>query len=620
MRKSSYPPGATYLGGERCSFCVWAPRARKVEVRIVEPSERVIPMIRNEWGYHEALADEVQPGSLYHYILDGETERPDPASRFQPKDVHGPSQVVDASFDWKDDRWFGIPLKDYVIYELHVGAFTPEGTFDAIIPYLDYLKTEVGVTAVELMPVAQFPGSRNWGYDGVYPYAVQASYGGPESLKRLVNACHDKRLAVVLDVVYNHSGPEGNYLSDFGPYFTDSYRTPWGMAVNYDGPGSDEVKRFFIGNALYWLTEFHIDALRLDAVHAILDHSPTPFLEELSIAVRERAERLNRRKYLIAESPSNDARLVASREMGGLGMDSQWSDDFHHCVHTLLTGEKEGYYQDYGSLRLLAKNIREGYAYTGEHSPFRGRRHGSPTRRGQIPAERFVVCVQNHDHVGNRMLGERLSGLVSFEQLKLAAGVMLLSPFVPLLFMGEEYGEAAPFQYFISHSDSKLVEAVRKGRADESRSFGWKEDPPDPQDEATFKRAKLNHALREEGRHKALLEFYRELILLRKELPALSQLSKDSLEALAFEKSRTLYLRRWSDDGEAVMLFNFGDSAVSVTVDMPPGAWHKLLDSTERQWSGSGGPTPEWLSSDGEVTVNLAPYSVIMFTQEPDVS
>ncbi|MGH2545185.1 MAG: malto-oligosyltrehalose trehalohydrolase, partial [Ardenticatenaceae bacterium] len=598
--------GATYLGGERCSFCVWAPYARKVEIRIVEPGERVLPMVKNEWGYHEALVEDVGPGSQYFYLLDGETERADPASRCQPKGVHGPSQVVDGSFNWTDDRWFGIPLKDYIIYELHVGTFTPEGTFEAIIPYLDYLSTELGVTAVELMPVAQFPGSRNWGYDGVYPYAVQNSYGGSLGPKMLVNACHEKGLAVVLDVVYNHLGPEGNYMQDFGPYFTDWYNTPWGAAVNYDGPASDEVKRYFSGNALYWLAEFHIDSLRLDAVHAILDHSPTPFLEELGATIHDLGDRLNRRKYLIAESPSNDPRLITLREMGGIGMDGQWSDDFHHCVHTLLTGEKEGYYQDYGSLRLLAKTFRDGYAYTGAYSAYRKRKHGAPSR--QIPARRFTVFVQNHDQVGNRLLGERLAQLVSFEQLKLAAGVMMLSPFVPLLFMGEEYGEDAPFQYFISHSDPDLIEAVRKGRAEEFESFGWTEEPPDPQDESTFKRAKLNHELREEDRNKALLGFYQELILFRKERPALSRLSKNALEALAFEQSKTLYIRRWSDDDEAVILFNFGGSATSVTVEMPPGAWHKLLDSADTKWSGSGGSTPEWLSSDGEATLNLAPF------------
>ena len=328
---------------------MWAPLAEQVEVRLVSPREELVPLQKGERGYFSAVVAGVEPGSLYFYRLNGQQDFPDPASRFQPQGVHGPSQVVDPRFPWDDGHWSGLPLRDYVIYELHVGTFTPEGTFDAVIPYLDELK-ELGLTALELMPVAQFPGGRNWGYDGVFPFAVQNSYGGPEGLKRLVNACHQRGLAVVLDVVYNHLGPEGNYLANYGPYFTERYRTPWGPALNFDGPDSDEVRRFFIDNALFWGSEYHIDALRLDALHAIVDLSPQPFVAELAATVHRARERWNRKFYLMAESDLNDVRLVRSPDLGGYGLDAHWNDDFHHALHTLLTGEQTGYYADFGSV------------------------------------------------------------------------------------------------------------------------------------------------------------------------------------------------------------------------------------------------------------------------------
>jgi maltooligosyltrehalose trehalohydrolase len=376
-------------------------------------------MEHEERGYHAAILDDVEPGSFYLYRLDGEKERPDPASRFQPGGVHAPSQVVDPEFAWEDSCWHGVPLKDYIIYEIHIGTFSAEGTFEAVIPRLDELKN-LGLTALELMPVNQFPGDRNWGYDGVHPFAVQNSYGGPDGLKTLVNACHARGLAVVLDVVYNHLGPEGNCFHDFGPYFTRRYRTPWGDAINFDGPNSDEVCRFFIENALYWVSEFHFDALRIDPVHAILDFSAYPFLQELGRAVHEAAEQLDRKIYLIAESDLNDPRLVSHPEAGGYGLDAQWNDDFHHTLHTLLTGERTGYYQDFGQIRHLVKAFRDGFVNSGGYSSYRKRRHGNSSKH--IPAHRFVVFSQNHDQVGNRMHGERLSRLVSFEALKLAAG------------------------------------------------------------------------------------------------------------------------------------------------------------------------------------------------------
>ncbi|MBI1995456.1 MAG: malto-oligosyltrehalose trehalohydrolase, partial [Deltaproteobacteria bacterium] len=436
------PIGARLLDNNRCLFRVWAPAASSVDVIVVAPTQRSVLLAHSADGYFSAEVENIPNGSLYHYRLNDEKDRPDPASRFQPQGVHGPSQVVDPAFPWEDAHWLGLPLQSYILYELHVGTLTSEGTFDAIVPHLPELK-DLGITAIELMPVAQFPGSRNWGYDGVQPFAVQNSYGGPQGLKRLVNACHKVGLSVVLDVVYNHLGPEGNYLADFGPYFTDRYKTPWGPALNFDGPESDHVRRYFIDNALYWINEFHFDALRLDAVHAILDHSPYTFLEQLADEVHSQAKTLNRQVFLFPESAANDSRLVRARELGGYGLDAQWNDDFHHALRGVLTGERSGYYVDYGEFRQLVKAYREGFVYSGEYSKHRRRRHGTSTQ--DIPAERFVVFSQNHDQVGNRMLGERLSQLVSFEALKLAASTVILSPFIPLLFMGEEYSEVAPF-------------------------------------------------------------------------------------------------------------------------------------------------------------------------------
>jgi maltooligosyltrehalose trehalohydrolase len=520
---------------------------------------------------------------------------------------------VDSSFAWEDGSWSGPPLEDYVIYELHVGTFTPQGTFDAIIPHLSQLK-ELGVTAIELMPVAQFPGDRNWGYDGVHLFAVQNSYGGPGGLKRLVSACHSQGLAVVLDVVYNHLGPEGNYLADFGPYFTNRYQTPWGLAINFDGSGSDEVRRFYIENALHWITEFHIDALRLDALHAVFDYSAQPFLEELASAVHQQADLLGREVYLFAESDRNDPRLIRPRELGGYGLDAHWNDDFHHALHTLLTGERFGYYQDFGSLEDLAKALREGFIYSGQYSTYRQRRHGASSR--DVPAHRFVVFAQNHDQVGNRMAGERLSQLASFEELKLAAGVICLSPFIPLLFMGEEYGETAPFQYFISHSDPALVEAVRRGRREEFAAFAWQGEPPDPADEATFLRCKLDHALRREGHHQVLLEFYREMLRLRKELPALARLSKEQLEVAVYEKENVLFLRRWDGESQVFAVFNFSEAPATVTLPIPVGRWRRELDSADERWQGSGSSVPDLLQSDGQLMLALNPGAFALFAKE----
>jgi maltooligosyltrehalose trehalohydrolase len=610
--------GATYFGDGSCRFLVWAPMAERVEIRQLSPQERSVELEKLPQGYYRAVLTDFDPSGRYVYRLykiqaKEPVERPDPASRFQPEGVHGPSQVVDMEFDWEDADWHGLPLPQYIIYELHVGTFTPVGTFDAAIAHLDELR-EIGITAIELMPVAQFPGTRNWGYDGTYPFAAQNSYGGPQGLKRLVNACHRKGLAVILDVVYNHLGPEGNYLRDFGPYFTDFYQTPWGEAVNFDGPYSDDVRRFFIENALYWLEDCHIDALRLDAVHAILDASARPFLEELSRTVHRAAERLNRRIYCIAESALNDTRIVRPRELGGFALDAQWNDDFHHALHTLLTGEQTGYYQDFGRLNQLARAWRRGFVYDGQYSGYRQRAHGNSSRN--IPARQLVVFAQNHDQIGNRMLGERLSRLVSFEDLKLAAGLVLLSPFMPLLFMGEEYGETAPFQYFIDHSDPELINAVREGRRREFAAFGWEEDPPDPQDEATFLRSKLDRSLRDTSLSRILPGFYRELIRLRKEIAALALLSKRNQSVVADREHRALFVRRRAGSDEAFMIFCFSKQQTTVPLTLPAGRWKKILDSAEQRWLGPGSLLPEEIESDGRIELPVTPQSVVVLGRE----
>lgn len=568
-------------------------------------------------GYFHAVVEGVSAGALYRYRLNDAKVRPDPASRHQPQGVHGPSQVVTNRFEWVDSSWQGLPLEKYVLYELHVGTFTPQGTLDAIIPKISMLR-QLGVTAIELMPVAQFPGNRNWGYDGVYPYAVHGSYGGPIALKRLVDACHQHGIAVVLDVVYNHLGPEGNYLADFGPYFTDRYKTPWGQAINFDGAGSDEVHRYFIENALQWVIDFHIDALRLDAVHAIVDPSARPFLEELAATVREAGKKLDRCVYLIAESNRNDARLVSPPELGGSGYDAVWNDDFHHSLHVLLTREQSGYYLDFDGIEDLAVCYREGFLYSGQYSKYRQRHHGNSSK--QIPAKRFVVYAQNHDQVGNRNWGDRLSKTATFEQLKLAAGVVLLSPYVPLMFMGEEYAESSPFLYFVSHADSALIEAVRRGRREEFAQFSWTQDIADPQSEDTFLCSKLNWELQFEGQHRILWLFYRELLRLRRDIPALARLDKNTVKIATFRDEKILVINRWDGSSRVMAAFHFSEESRQLTLPIPPGPWQKQLDSADERWAGKGSQAPTNLESKREMRLIFGPWNFLLFEQTGEIA
>jgi len=608
--------GAIWSPDGTCRFLLWAPRAKKVDVRVADAKaaldERTISLEALDRGYFFGVAKDVSAGALYQYVVDGKTARPDPASRFQPRGVHGPSQVMDARYAWNDDAWRGLAIRKYVLYEVHVGTFTAEGTFDAIVPRIANLK-QLGITAIELMPVAQFPGSRNWGYDGVYPFAVQDSYGGPVALKRLVNACHQQGMAVVLDVVYNHLGPEGNYLGEFGPYFTDAYRTPWGAALNFDGPHSDEVRRYFIQNALQWIEEFHFDALRLDAINAIVDTSARKFLEELSAEVHAAGHSLNRPVHLIAESDRNDARVVAANEVGGWGLDASWNDDFHHALHVLMTGERNGYYEDYSGVEDLARAFRDGFIYAGQYSTFRQKRHGTSTH--DLRGDHFVVFSQNHDQIGNRMLADRYSQTMSLDQLKLAAAAVLLSPYIPMLFMGEEYGDPAPFQYFVSHEDAGLIEAVRKGREEEFARFQWADKLSDPQDDGTFLRSKMNWELQNSGNHKIIRGFYQELLDLRARIPALCELRKSDQEVVAFAEENALFIRRWSGGSHVFIAFHFGETPADVDAPVPEGCWTKLLDSADQVAKGGDDHSAQYLNSTGTARLVLGPWQFYLFVK-----
>jgi maltooligosyltrehalose trehalohydrolase len=602
-----FPLGANWSGGS-CEFCVWAPYARSLNVRLFD-ADRTIELEPSGGGYYRSVIEDVDPGADYIFRLDNIKERPDPASRYQPRGVFGPSRVFNPSgLVWQDQEWHGLKLKDYVLYELHVGTYTPSGTFDELCESIADLKS-LGITAVELMPLAQFPGSRNWGYDGAFPFAVQNSYGGPEGLQHFVNACHCEGLAVVLDVVYNHFGPEGNFLGDFGPYFTDRYKTPWGQAVNFDGPHSDDVVRFFMENALYWLDNFHIDALRLDAIHGIFDHNARPFLSLLSAAVAEFANRAHRPAYLIAESDLNDPAFVRDQRAGGYGLHAQWNDDFHHSLHALQTAEKTGYYRDFGSLSDLKTAIQNGYVYSGQYSAFRQRRHGAPPT-GIRPSQ-LVVFSQNHDQVGNRGLGERSGSLISFEAQKLSAAVVLLSPNIPLLFMGEEYGETAPFLYFTDHSDPALGRAVSEGRQSEFSSFHANGTVPDPQSPSTFIKSKLNRGLRRQGRHMVLWGLYQELINLRKTHPSFTDLDGAAIKVSTF--GDCLAVRRSYANSSLTLICNFGDEMELYDAPVLSEGWHKLLDSAESKWMGPGASIPKNISTATASQLPIQPKSFCVF-------
>ncbi len=512
-------------------FRVWAPTPERVELALrIAPGAAAagspagtltrLPMVRDLGGWWALDVPDVHAGADYGYVLDGDGPFPDPRSPSQPDGVHGLSRTVDhGAFAWSDAGWEAPPLARAVLYELHVGTFGEQGTFDGVIEHLDEL-TELGVTHLELMPVVEFPGTRGWGYDGADLFAPHHAYGGPDGLKRLVDACHGRGLAVLIDVVWNHLGPDGNYLSRFGPYFSDRYRTPWGDAINFDAAGSDEVRAFVLDNARSWLEDYHADGLRIDAVQAIFDQSATPILESVASSVHALGHRLGRRLVAIAESDLNDPRLVRDLADGGYGLDAQWNDDFRHALHVALTGEAVGYQAEYDGLADLAASLRRVFVFDGRYSALRGRSHGRPA--GDLPATRFVTFLQNHDQVGNRALGERIGHLVPPETLRAAAAIVLTGPFVPLLFAGEEWDASSPFQYFTDHADDALARAVREGRR---RQFPALHpdgvDVPDPQAEATFRRSRLDWSERGREPHASILAWYRQLIAFRAAHPEL---------------------------------------------------------------------------------------------------
>ena len=565
---------AGYVDDELCGgggvtvLKVWAPRAKRMRAQTGLPGHRPIvrELAKNDAGWWAVEVGDIEAGTEYGFLIDeDETLVPGPRSRRLPHGVHGASQLYDPfEYQWRDTYWTGRNLAGAVLYELHIGTFTPEGTFDAAIDRLDHL-ANLGITHVEVLPVNGFNGDHNWGYDGVAWYTVQESYGGPDAFKAFIDACHARGLAVILDVVYNHLGPSGNYLPRFGPYLKDEGQSTWGELVNLDGPGSDEVRRYILDNALMWLEEFHIDALRLDAVHALEDHSAPHLLAELAADVDALCAHLGRPLWLIAESDLNDVSMIQARSGGGYGMDAQWDDDFHHQVHALLTGEHQGYYADFGTLPGLAKVLESGFFHDGTYSEFRKRPHGKPVDRVVTPGYRFVVCLQNHDQVGNRATGDRLSTLTSPGLLRVGALLLLTSPFTPMLWMGEEWGARTPWQFFTSHPEPELGQAVSEGRKKEFAEHGWTAEAPDPQDPETFLRSKLNWSELEGDEHADILRLYRNLITLRRREASLSDPRLDRVEVEYDEQDRWMRIHR----GDLRVIVNLAPTAQRVPLDRP---------------------------------------------------
>lgn len=590
------------------SIRVWAPLANSVAIQFND--EEPLHLHKEDYGYWQLEEPGSREGDTYRFILNGAQPLPDPASLSQPAGVHGPSQVVNLhSYTWQDETWNNYPLERYILYELHTGTFSAEGNLEAIIERLDYLK-DLGITAIELMPLAQFPGERNWGYDGVFPFAVQNSYGGAKALQTLVDACHAKGLAVVLDVVYNHLGPEGNYLSSFGPYFTDKYSTPWGSAVNFDDAWCGGVRDYFIENVLMWFRDFHIDALRMDAVHAIKDFGPKHILREIKEAVDMLMQTTGRRHYLIVECDLNDTKYINTIDDLGYGMDAQWIDEFHHALRVAAGQEKTGYYADFEGIRHLAKAYEDAYVYNGQYSPHRNKHFGTHTDNA---GHQFVVFAQNHDQVGNRMLGERLTELVSFGMQKTMAAAVILSPYLPMLWMGEEYREPNPFLYFVSHSEPQLVEAVRKGRKAEFADFHAAGEAPDPQSEETFKHSKLRWELTGQEPHATMLRFYKALIQLRTSDPVFSALERSSLTATADETNNVLILHRWKDETHRLVLLNFSARTQEITLPDTNMQWQLLFNSSDRRWGGNS-PDP----GSHRITITAPPESALIYANNQD--
>jgi maltooligosyltrehalose trehalohydrolase len=539
---------------------VWAPRAARVDLRL---GDDTLELTRSDDGWWGRPGLDPAPGTEYGFVIDGEGPFPDPRSRHQPDGVHGLSRIVDPTeHEWADTAWTGRQLAGSVIYELHIGTFTPEGTFDAAAKRLDHLAS-IGVDFVEILPVNAFNGTHNWGYDGVLWYSVHDGYGGPTGYRRFVDACHAAGIGVIQDVVYNHLGPSGNYLPKFGPYLTDGPGNTWGSSLNLDGEDSDTVRRYILDNALMWLGEYHVDGLRLDAVHALVDSRAVHLLEELAGEVAALSAAVRRPLSLIAESDLNDPTLITPHQANGYGLDAQWSDDFHHAVHVALTGETTGYYADFEPLSALAKVLTRGFFHNGTFSTFRGRTHGRPIDTERMPAWRLVVANQNHDQIGNRATGDRLSAQLNSGQLAIAAALTLLGPFTPMLFMGEEWGASTPWQFFTSHPEPELGKATADGRIAEFARMGW--DPsvvPDPQDPATFERSKLDWDELGSADHDRILDFYRAIAALRRQRPEFSDPRFGRIRVEFDETDRWLVLHR----GGSAIVINFDSTEQGVPV------------------------------------------------------
>ncbi|WP_432709560.1 malto-oligosyltrehalose trehalohydrolase [Pedobacter sp.] len=606
--------GLNFNESKKAVVKVWAPQAEKVALK-VEGGEP-IRLNKENYGYFSVVTESIRPGDRYWFQLDNDKQLPDPASLAQPDGVHGASMAVDLQYAWNDLPWINPPLNNYLIYELHVGTFTAESDFEGVEKRLDHLK-DLGVTAVEIMPVGAFPGSRNWGYDGVFPFAVQTSYGGPQGLQKLVDTCHQKGLAVILDVVYNHFGPEGNYLSSYGPYFTDKYHTPWGNAVNFDDKDCDGVRDFVVENVLMWFRDFHIDALRLDAVHAIKDYSAVHVLQEIRQQIDLLMEQTGRRYYLIAESDLNDPRYITPLDQQGLGMDAQWVDEFHHALRVSAGEPKKGYYLDFNGLADLTKSYRDAYVYTGAYSAERRRKFGKDA--SQHPGKQFVVFSQNHDQVGNRLLGERSGTLYGFEMQKLMAAAVLFSPYIPMLFMGEEWGESNPFYYFVSHTDEELVEMVRQGRKKEFAAMNAGGEAIDPQSENTFNASRLNWSLLEIPPHQALFQFYKKLITLRKTNAVLAANDRLAVNVQLFASKQVLLLDRGmqNHNDHVFCLMNFSKQPQEILYpsDIIMTDLQLIIDSASQKWYGTTEAPDRW--KEGQEIV-LQPASFVAYSTSHD--
>jgi maltooligosyltrehalose trehalohydrolase len=593
--------GSYLVEADRVRWCVWAPKATNVELVLISGGEQlVVPMASAEDGHFLCEREGVAEGLRYAYRLDGGPLRPDPCSRWQPDGVHRPSALCfPENFTWTDQGFQSVPREQLVFYELHVGTFTPEGTFDAVIPRLPEIK-ELGATAIELMPVAQFPGERNWGYDGVYLYAPQNSYGGPHGLARLVNAAHELGLAVFLDVVYNHFGPEGNYVAEFGPYYSDRYRTTWGPAFNFDGHSSDPVRQFVLDNVAQWIGDFHLDGLRLDAVHSMFDISPHHILSDIKEVADQVAASQHRTACIVVESLLNDVRMLMPHARGGYNLDAEWNEDFHHALLAYLTGERHGKYVDFGPVQHLPRVLNETFLLSGVYSKYRGRRWGGPV--GDLSGDRFVIGIQNHDHVGNRASGERLAALVSPAVQRLAASLMLLSPHLPLLFMGEEYGEDQPFLFFCSFEDHELIENVRHGRR---RDYTLVGDVPDPQDPRTFEMSRLSWSWPEGTSRSGLRRLYQDLLTARQRWPALRNFTDRIARLLPDERTGLmLELKRGAGEDKIVAYFNLGSESQALPA---PAENQWVLLRTEAVLY--RGDRTETMMSEG----TLAPYECVVY-------